>query len=62
MILNVRDRRRLRLPNRRDAETFHFEFNGLSYTATVGRYENDAIGELFLSNQKQQRSEKEKQR
>jgi hypothetical protein len=41
---------RNRLPNRRLAETFELEVEGLHYTATVGRFPDGSIGELFLSN------------
>ena len=41
---------RARLPNRRTAETFSFEINGLGYTCMVGRFANGEIGELFLNN------------
>jgi ribonucleoside-diphosphate reductase alpha chain len=43
---------RQRLPNRREAETFELEVGGLRYTATVGRFSDGSIGELFLSNHK----------
>src|SRR5262249_42281884 len=43
---------RLRLPNRRLAETFEVELAGLKYTCTVGRYADGRIGELFLNNHK----------
>jgi len=43
---------RERLPNRRAAETFEVEVNGLRYTATVGRFADGRIGELFLANHK----------
>jgi hypothetical protein len=41
---------RSRLANRRPAETFEFEVSGLRYTATVGRFPDGSIGELFLNN------------
>jgi hypothetical protein len=41
---------RERLPNRREAETFDVEALGLQFRATVGRYPDGRIGELFLSN------------
>jgi hypothetical protein len=44
--------RRRRLPNRRAAETFDLEVGSLSYTATVGRFDNGALAEIFLSNGK----------
>jgi hypothetical protein len=40
---------RRRLPDRRSAETFELEVNGLRYACTVGRYSDDSIGEIFLS-------------
>jgi hypothetical protein len=43
---------RNRLPNRRPAESFEVEIEGLRYTATVGRFPDDTIGELFLNNHK----------
>jgi ribonucleoside-diphosphate reductase alpha chain len=43
---------RNRLPNRRRAESFDLEVGGLRYTATVGRFPNGTIGELFLNNHK----------
>jgi len=43
---------RERLPNRRAAETFEIEVNGLRYTATVSRFADGRIGELFLTNHK----------
>jgi hypothetical protein len=43
---------RERLPNRRLAETFELEVHGLKYTATVGRFPDGRVGELFLSNHK----------
>jgi ribonucleoside-diphosphate reductase alpha chain len=43
---------RQRLPSRRLAETFELEVGGLRYTATVGRFVDGRIGELFLSNHK----------
>jgi hypothetical protein len=43
---------RNRLPNRRPAESFELQVEGLRYTATVGRFPDGKIGELFLSNRK----------
>ena len=43
---------RMRLPHRRGASTFNFEVGGLRYTATVGRFHDGRIGELFLQNHK----------
>jgi hypothetical protein len=43
---------RNRLPNRRPAESFELEVEGLLYTATVGRFPDGKIGELFLNNHK----------
>jgi ribonucleoside-diphosphate reductase alpha chain len=44
--------KRRRLPNRRAAETFEIEVGGLRYTATVGRFADGTIGEVFLNNHK----------
>jgi ribonucleoside-diphosphate reductase alpha chain len=43
---------RNRLPNRRASITFEFEVVGLRYTATVSRFSDGRIGELFISNYK----------
>src|SRR6476660_4025510 len=43
---------RERLPNRRASETFQLEVAGLKYTATVSRFADGRIGELFLNNHK----------
>jgi hypothetical protein len=43
---------RRRLANRRRALTFDLEVNGLHYTATVGRFPDGSIAELFLNNTK----------
>jgi hypothetical protein len=43
---------RERLPDRRSNESFSFELNGLRFTATVSRFADGRIGELFLNNHK----------
>jgi hypothetical protein len=43
---------RERLPNRRLAETFELEVAGLRYTATVGRFPDGRVAEIFLTNHK----------
>jgi hypothetical protein len=43
---------RERLPDRRASESFTFELNGLRFTATVSRFSDGRIGELFLNNHK----------
>jgi hypothetical protein len=43
---------RERLPNRRLSESFTFELDGLRFTATVSRFADGRIGELFLNNHK----------
>jgi ribonucleoside-diphosphate reductase alpha chain len=43
---------RERLPNRRAAETFEIEVSGLRYTATVSRFADGRIGEIFIQNSK----------
>jgi len=40
---------RQRLPNRRLAETFNFEADGLHYVASIGRFAM-GVGEIFLGN------------
>jgi hypothetical protein len=44
--------RRLRFPNRRASERFTFECNGIRYIATVSRYPNGDLAEVFLGNGK----------
>jgi hypothetical protein len=43
---------RQRLPNRRASETFALECAGLQYTATISRFNDGRVGEIFLSNYK----------
>jgi hypothetical protein len=43
---------RQRLANRRASESFTFELNGLRFTATISRFPDGRIGELFLNNHK----------
>ena len=43
---------RQRLPNRRASETFALECAGLKYTATISRFNDGRVGEIFLSNHK----------
>jgi hypothetical protein len=43
---------RQRLPNRRASESFTFELNGLRFSATVSRFADGRLGELFLNNHK----------
>jgi hypothetical protein len=43
---------RLRLPHRHLCESFTFELDGLRFTASVGRFPNGRVGELFLTNHK----------
>jgi hypothetical protein len=43
---------RRRLPNRRGSETFSLQCDGLAYTATISRFDNGRLGEIFLSNGK----------
>jgi hypothetical protein len=43
---------RERLPNRRASETFNFEVGGLRYCATIARFEDGRIGEIFLASHK----------
>ena len=43
---------RRRLPNRRPCESLTFEVGGLRFSASVGRFADGRIGELFLNNHK----------
>jgi hypothetical protein len=43
---------RQRLPNRRDAETFDLECCGLRYRATIGRFGDGTVAEIFFTNHK----------
>ena len=43
---------RRRLKNRRASETFPLECAGLRYTATVARFEDGRLGEIFLDSHK----------
>jgi ribonucleoside-diphosphate reductase alpha chain len=43
---------RQRLPNRRASETFALRCAGLAYVATVSRFDDGRIAEIFLSNHK----------
>ena len=40
---------RLRLPDRRKAEVFEFDHGGRRWTATVGRFPDGAVAEIFLN-------------
>jgi hypothetical protein len=44
---------RERLPNRREHELLDFEHAGIRYTAGIGRFEDGALGEIFLNAAKQ---------
>jgi hypothetical protein len=43
---------RQRLASRRQSENFTFELDGLRFTATVSRFTDGRISELFLNNHK----------
>lgn len=43
---------RLQLPNRRDSESFGFELGGAKYVATISRFGNGDIAEIFLNGAK----------
>jgi hypothetical protein len=43
---------RQRLPNRRASETFDIESQGLRFTATVSRFADGSVAEIFLQNHK----------
>jgi ribonucleoside-diphosphate reductase alpha chain len=44
---------RSRLPNRRASEHFNFECRGIAYVATLSRFPDGRIGEVFLSSSKE---------
>ena len=48
----IRGCKRERLPDRRASETFGFECNGLVYIATISRFADGRLGEVFLTNNK----------
>ncbi len=41
---------RRRLPNRRFSETFAVEAQGMRFTATISRFEDGTLAEIFLTN------------
>jgi ribonucleoside-diphosphate reductase alpha chain len=43
---------RVRLPNRRFAETFNLDCRGMTYIATISRFDDGRVAEIFLSNHK----------
>src|SRR5262245_27450386 len=43
---------RERLPNRRASVVFEIELHGLHYTATVSRFADGRVAEIFLQNHK----------
>ena len=43
---------RRRLPDRRANESFSFELDGLRFSATISRFDDGQVGELFLNNHK----------
>jgi ribonucleoside-diphosphate reductase alpha chain len=45
-------RPRQRLPNRRASETFGLECAGLAYVATISRFDDGRLAEIFLTNHK----------
>jgi hypothetical protein len=46
--MSHRDRRRL--PNRRASETFSFDWLGMKFTATIARFGDGSLAEIFLTN------------
>jgi ribonucleoside-diphosphate reductase alpha chain len=46
------DLARKRLPNRRASETFEITAGGLNYRATVSRFDDGRVAEIFLTNHK----------
>jgi hypothetical protein len=43
---------RQRLPNRRLAETFDLTCGDLAYTASIGRFDDGRLAEIFITNHK----------
>jgi len=43
---------RRRLANRRQCESFSFELDGLRFTASIGRFADGGVAEVFLNNHK----------
>lgn len=43
---------RERLPNRRGNESFGFECGAMSYVATVSRFDDGRLAEIFIANHK----------
>jgi hypothetical protein len=43
---------RQRLPNRRDSETFSFSWLVMSFTASISRYSDGKLAEIFLASPK----------
>jgi hypothetical protein len=43
---------RERLPSRRLCESFSFELDGLRFTASIGRFADGRVAEVFLNNHK----------
>jgi ribonucleoside-diphosphate reductase alpha chain len=43
---------RERLPNRRGCETFAFQCGGMRYVATISRFNDGRVAEIFLTNHK----------
>jgi hypothetical protein len=43
---------RQRLPNRRASTSLSFECNGLRYLATISRFDDGRLAEIFISNAK----------
>jgi hypothetical protein len=43
---------RERLPNRRECESLSFTHAGMNYTASIARYSDGRLAEIFISNHK----------
>ena len=52
-------RMRRRLEERRAAETYAFEYNGQKYTATVSRFSDGGMAELFLHSSRRRSTEQD---
>ena len=43
---------RQRLPNRREHRVIPFEFDGIRFTAGIGRYDDGRLAEVFIDSNK----------
>jgi hypothetical protein len=48
MPIHYRESQRQRLPDRRASETFTVSCRGLTYSATISRFDDGRLGEIFI--------------